>query len=198
MTNEAFLSLIILAFATLFTPGPNNIMLASSGATFGFRRTLPHMLGIIIGFPAMILGVGFFLGQVFENSAVLRDVIRWLGAALMLWIAWKIATAGGLSSAKGRARPMRLHEAAAFQWVNPKAWAMIIAVTSQFVTGDNGRVVIPLIALVFATLGLSSTTLWAGFGTAMTRWLKTPGRLKLFNRTMAALIAASIVILFLE
>ena len=198
MTNEAFLSLIVLAFATLFTPGPNNIMLASSGATFGFRRTLPHMLGIIIGFPAMILGVGFFLGQVFENSAILRDVIRWLGAALMLWIAWKIATAGGISSANGRARPMKLHEAAAFQWVNPKAWAMIIAVTSQFVTGDNGRVVIPLIALVFATIGLTSTTLWAGFGTAMTRWLKTPGRLTLFNRSMAALIAASIVILFLE
>jgi threonine/homoserine/homoserine lactone efflux protein len=198
MTDEAFLSLIALAIATLFTPGPNNIMLASSGATFGFRRTLPHMLGIIVGFPAMILAVGFFLGQVFENSAVLRDVIRWLGAGLMLWIAFKIATAGGLSSAKGSARPMKFHEAAAFQWVNPKAWAMIIAVTSQFVTGDNATQFIPLIALVFATLGLSSTTLWAGFGTAMTRWLKTPGRLKLFNRTMAALIAASIVLLFLE
>ncbi len=197
MAADAFLSLIVLAFATLWSPGPNNIMLASSGATFGLRRTVPHMLGIIIGFPFMILAVGFFLGQVFQSSTILREIVRWFGAALMLWIAWKIATAGGLSIGKGRARPLRFHEAAAFQWINPKGWAMIIAVTSQFVNGENAATVIPLIALVFATIAMSSSILWAGFGTAMTRWLRTPGRLIWFNRTMAALIAASIAMLFL-
>ncbi len=198
MSAEALLSLVMLAFATTWTPGPNNVMLASSGATFGMRRTAPHILGIVFGLPVMIIGVGFFLGQIFESSATVREVIRWLGVAIMLWIAWKILSAGGMSSAKGGARPMRFHEAAAFQWVNPKAWAMVIAVTSQFVTGDNAYTTIPIIALVFSAVGLTSATGWAGFGTAMTRWLKTPGRLAWFNRTMALLIALSVLFLFLE
>lgn len=198
MPTETLLSLFTLVIATLFTPGPNNVMLASSGASFGFRRTMPHMAGIIFGFPAMVMGVGFLLGQVFESSAILRDVIRWLGAGLMLWIAWRLATAGSISSAKGRARPLRFYESAAFQWVNPKAWAMIIAVTSQFVTGDNANQIIPIITLVFFLFGLLSTTLWAGFGAAMTHWLGSPGRLVWFNRTMALMIVASVVILFLE
>ncbi len=198
MNTETLLSLITLAFATSLSPGPNNVMLASSGATFGFRRTLPHMAGVMFGFPVMVLGVGFLLGQLFETSAVLRETLKWFGAGLMLWIAWKIATAGAISSLKGAARPMKIHEAAAFQWINPKAWAMIIAVTSQFVTGDNGGTVIPIIAAVFLMTGLTSTSLWAGFGTAMTRWLKTPGRLAWFNRIMALLIATSVTVLFLE
>lgn len=198
MTQETFLSLIAIAVATLFTPGPNNAMLASSGATFGFRRTIPHMAGIMIGFPVMILAVGLVFGQVFESSALLREFVRWLGAGLMLWIAWKIATSGGVSSADGTARPLRFHESAAFQWINPKAWAMIIAVTSQFVTAGNAATMVPIITLVFFLIGLGSSAFWTGLGAAMTNWLKTPGRLKLFNRTMAALIAASIVVLFLE
>ncbi len=115
----------------------------------------------------------------------------------MLWIAWKVATSGGLSSAKGKARPLRFVEAAAFQWVNPKAWAMVVAVTSQFVNGDNAWSAIPVITAVFFTLGLFSTTLWAGFGAAMTRWLTSPGRLKMFNRIMALLIAVSVATLFI-
>lgn len=198
MAPEVILSVIALAFATQWSPGPNNVMLASSGATFGFRRSLPHMSGIIFGFPLMILGVGFVLGQVFENSAVLREFIRWIGTILMLWIAWKIASSGGITSGKGAARPMRMIEAAAFQWINPKAWAMVIAVTSQFVSADNSTTTIPIIALVFFTIGLTSTTLWTGFGIAMTRWLNSPGRLAWFNRTMALLIVISVAILFVE
>ena len=130
MDFETFLSLIVLATVTTWTPGPNNAMVASSGANFGLRRSLPHIMGIAFGFPLMIFVVGLFLGQLFEASAILREVIRWFGAGLMLWLAWKIATSGGLSSASGTPRPMRFYEAAAFQWVNPKAWAMSIAVTS--------------------------------------------------------------------
>jgi len=114
----------------------------------------------------------------------------------MLWIAWNIATSGGISSAKGTPRPMRFIEIVAFQWVNPKAWAMVIAVTSQFVSGDNGGGVIPGIALVFLVLSLGSCVTWAGFGTAMTHWLKSPLRLAWYNRTMALLIAASVGFLF--
>ena len=198
MSADAFLSLITLAIATLFTPGPNNVMVASSGATFGFRRTVPHMLGIIFGFPVMIMGVGFFLGQIFESYEILRQIIRGIGTVLMLWIAWKIAFAGGISLANGKARPLNFYESAAFQWVNPKAWAMIIAVISQFVTGDNARVVIPIIALVYLLIGSISASFWTGFGTAMTRWLSSPGRLVWFNRIMALLIIASVATLFLN
>ncbi len=196
MTFEALLSLFVLALAASTTPGPNNVMLASSGANFGFRKTFPHMAGIVLGFPLMILGVGFFLGQLFEASPVLRDVLRWLGIAMLLWMAWKIGTSGGISASDGRARPLRIYEAAAFQWVNPKGWAMVLALTAQFVTGDNTSVVVPIIAMVFAVTGSISTTLWAGFGTAMGQWLNSPVRLIWFNRSMAVLIVASIAVLF--
>ena len=198
MDFETFLSLIVLATVTTWTPGPNNAMVASSGANFGLRRSLPHIMGIAFGFPLMIFVVGLFLGQLFEASAILREVIRWFGAGLMLWLAWKIATSGGLSSASGTPRPMRFYEAAAFQWVNPKAWAMSIAVTSQFITVETAMTVIPIISGVYIAAALVGTTAWAGFGTTMARWLTTPGRLVWFNRVMALLIAACVAILFLD
>lgn len=103
MTPDTFPALLALAVATLFTPGPNNAMLAASGANFGFRRTLPHLLGVALGFPLMLLIVGLALGGIFQASALLREGLRWGGAALLLWIAWKIARSGG-SGRKAKAR----------------------------------------------------------------------------------------------
>lgn len=198
MSPDALLSLFMLAISATLSPGPNNVMLASSGANFGIRRTLPHIGGIMIGLPSMFLIVGFFLGQLFEASAMLRDTIRWVGAGVMLWLAWKLMSSGGLSTASGASRPMRYYEAAAFQWVNPKAWAMVIAVTAQFITGDNAGTIIPIIMLVFVGVGLTSAAAWTGFGRAMTKLLTTPGRLIWFNRVMALMIAASVTFLFLD
>lgn len=198
MNFESFALLVTMAFVAAFSPGPNNVMLASSGATFGFRRTVPHIAGVMFGFPLMILCVGLFLGQLFEASVLLREILRWAGAGLLLWIAWKIATSGGIGSSQGVARPMRFLESAGFQWVNPKGWAMSIALTSQFVTGANSMVVVPIIASVFILMGIGSASLWTGIGTSLAVWLKTGNRLIWFNRTMAALIVASIAVLFVN
>ncbi|MBL4557517.1 MAG: LysE family transporter [Rhodobacteraceae bacterium] len=115
-----FLSLTGLALATLWTPGPNNAMLASSGATHGLRATAPHALGVALGFGLMLGCVGLGLGAAFEARPALGIAMKYASAAVLIWIAWKIGTAGGLRSAEGRARPFRFHEAAAFQWINPR------------------------------------------------------------------------------
>ena len=136
MTLALFLSILAIALPSTLTPGPNNAMLASSGATFGLRCTVPHALGVALGFPLMLFLVGLFLGELFQRSAVLQQVLRWGGAALLLWVAWKIATSGGLGGKGARARPLRFHEAVAFQWINPKAWAMAIGISAQFIGVD--------------------------------------------------------------
>jgi threonine/homoserine/homoserine lactone efflux protein len=198
MDFDTMIALATLAFVAAFTPGPNNALVASSGANFGFGRTIPHILGIAFGFALMIFIVGFFLGALFEQSALLRKVLRWGGVVLLLYIAWKIATAGGLGSKDGNPRPFRFVEAAAFQWVNPKAWAMAVAITAQFVSGGQQILAALITAGIFVIAGLTSASTWALAGTALTQWINTPERLRLFNIVMALLIAGCVVLLFLD
>lgn len=193
MTYETFLALTALAIATLFTPGPNNAMLAASGAHFGFGRTLPHMLGVAIGFPVMVLIVGLLLGELFQASALLRDGLRWGGAGLLLWIAWKTAIATGLSEKATEASPMTFLGASAFQWVNPKGWSMAVAATSQFIMPEEPLATAVIVAATFLIFGLASSATWVGIGRAISRWLTTASRQRAFNMTMAALIALSII-----
>lgn len=193
MPLETLPALAALAIATLFTPGPNNAMLAASGANFGFRRTIPHLLGVATGFPLMLLIVGLVLGGLFQTSAVLRETLRWGGAALLLWIAWKIATSGGIGSKSADARPMHFVEALGFQWINPKAWSMAVAATSQFILPTAPVATAGIVAAMFLALGLGSAATWTYAGQAIARWLTTPKRLKVFNLVMAALIVLSIV-----
>jgi threonine/homoserine/homoserine lactone efflux protein len=198
MPIETLLTLTGLVLAAAWTPGPNNALLAASGANFGLRRTLPHIAGIILGFPLMVLLVGVFLGQVFQASLLLREALRWLGAGLLLWIAWKVATSGGLGRPGRAPRPMTFAEAAGFQWVNPKGWAMAIAVPAQFIAPAAPVATALIVTAVFMAVNTTSAFGWAAIGQALTRVLTTPGRLKWFNRTMAALIAACVVLLFLD
>jgi len=191
MTAETIAALFALALATLFTPGPNNAMLAASGANFGFARTVPHLLGVAVGFTAMLLIVGLTMGELIHRSTILREGLRWGGAILLLWIAWKIATADGSGKGGGALRPMTFIEATAFQWINPKAWSMAVAATSQFVTADDPAGNAMIVGAVFLALGLVSSSTWAAAGTAIARALTTPGRLRAFNITMAALIVLS-------
>ncbi len=193
MQTDGFPALAALAVATLFTPGPNNAMLAASGAAFGFRRSVPHMLGVAIGFPAMLMIVGLFLGGLFQASAVLREALRWGGAALLLWIAWKTATATGIRSVAGSARPLTFPAAAGFQWINPKAWSMAVAATSQFIQPDAPAVTAAVTAVTFLVFGFASSATWVGAGQAIARWLTSDLRLRIFNVTMAILIALSVV-----
>ena len=192
MSFETFPALVALALATLFTPGPNNTMLATSGANFGFRRTLPHLLGVATGFPIMLLGVGLFLGGLFQASAILRETLRWGGAALLLWIAWNIAKSGGIGSKSGRAHPMTYVQAVGFQWINPKAWSMAVAATSQFILPSSPVATAAIVTATFLLFGLGSAATWTYAGKAIAKWLTTAKRLRIFNMVMAGLIVLSV------
>lgn len=194
MSPDLTLALVALAFASTWTPGPNNMMLASSGATFGWRATWPHAFGVALGFPFMLFVVALGLGEAFQRSELLRETLRWAGVALLLWLGWRIATAGR-AAAEGRARPFTFLQAAAFQWVNPKAWAMAVSTAATFLTGAAPLREAAFCAGVFVLAGLTSSQAWAGFGAVLRRVLSTPLRLRLFNGTMGALIALSAVYL---
>jgi len=197
MTQETLGALVALALAMVWTPGPNNALVAASGAHFGLRRSMPHVLGIALGFALMIFVVGFFLGSLFQSSALLREGLRLLGAAILLWLAWKVARSGGISSATGEPRPFTFLEACAFQWINPKAWAMAIAISSQFILADAPFASAATVGAVFVLAGLTSASGWAWAGQAIARFLTTPGRLRLFNLSMAGLIVASVALLLI-
>ncbi len=193
MSYEALPALLALAVATLFTPGPNNAMLAASGANFGFRPTVPHLLGVAFGFPLMLLIVGLALGELFQTSVLLSESLRWGGAALLVRIAWKIAFSGGTGSKSAGAQPMGFLHAAGFQWINPKGWSMAVAATSQFIRPDAPMATAAVVAGTFLTLGLLSSTTWTYAGLAIARWLTTARRLRVFNLIMALLIVASVM-----
>lgn len=197
MPLDLFLNMVVLAAAAAFTPGPNNALVASSGATFGFRRTLPHIAGIALGFPVMIFIVGFALGEVFQHSAALRMGLRLGGAALLLWIAWNVWNSGGIGGSGARARPFTFAEAAGFQWINPKGWSFAIALTSQYVSPAAPVVTAGLVAGAFLVMGIGSASLWTLAGRSIARLLGQQGRAAWFNRAMAVLIAGCVVLLFL-
>lgn len=198
MPFETFAALLMLTFAGCWTPGPNNAMLAASGVNFGFLRTMPHINGVWLGFAVMAFLVAVFLGEAFQQSALLREGLRWGGAALLLWVAWQIATKGGLPSAAGEPRPFTFLQAAAFQWVNAKAWVMAVAIAAQFVRPEAPWMTAALVALAFALAGVTSSVGWAAAGQGLRRFLSVPARLKAFNFTMGALIALGVVAMVLD
>ncbi|CCV07693.1 conserved membrane hypothetical protein [Mesorhizobium metallidurans STM 2683] len=193
MSLDAFLALLVYAFVTSITPGPNNFMLLASGVNFGFVRTVPHMLGIGIGFLVLLLAVGFGLGAVLTAFPVLHTGLKIAGGAYLLYLAWKIAMSRSLSG-KGEAKavPMRFIDAAAFQWVNPKAWVMAITAMAVYSDADRPFLSVVLISTAFAIVNLPSVSVWAGFGTALRGFLSDPVRLKWFNIAMGVLLAATL------
>ena len=192
MSFEHLLSLFMLSFVAAWTPGPNNALVASSGARFGVRRTLPHVAGIGIGFPVMVFTIALGLGELFKYSSLLRESLRWIGIAVLIWLSWKIAFSGGGAKTENRLRPFTFWESAAFQWINPKGWVMAISITSQYAGGSRPYASAIVIAAVFVFLGFTSAFGWTVFGRQMQRWLQTPLRLRVFNVSMAALILLSV------
>ena len=134
MTHDLFLALLGFAFVTSVTPGPNNMMLLASGVNFGFRRTVPHMLGISVGHSLMVFLVGMGLAGVFRTWPPALTLLKVASVGYMLWLAWKIARSGAPGEGQTKARPMSFLQAAAFQWVNPKAWAMALGAVAAYVT----------------------------------------------------------------
>lgn len=198
MTWVLLCGLLVFAFAASITPGPNNMLLLASGANFGLRRSLPHMLGVILGFGAMVLLVGWSLAGVILTAPWVYQLIRWGGGAYLLYLAFKIATARGIGGGEGRSRPMTFWQAVAFQWVNPKGWAMALGAEATYATRDHLFSNIVLIALVFTLVGAPCVGGWTVFGVVMKRLLNRPAALRAFNLGMAALLVASLFPLVTE
>lgn len=192
MTIETFIALLLFAFTTSITPGPNNMMLFASGVNFGFRRTIPHMLGIGAGFLSLLIGVGLGLGALLHSVPILYTLLKFAGGAYLLWVAWKIGTSRSLSDGKTGAEPMTFFGAAAFQWVNPKAWVMAVTAMATYTDDSQYYFTVMLVGLAFAAVNLPSVSTWAGFGSALREWLAVPARLKWFNITMAVLLVISL------
>ncbi|SDT34039.1 LysE family translocator [Pseudomonas granadensis] len=199
LSLDLLLGFALFALVTSITPGPNNTMLLASGVNFGFNRTIPHMLGITCGFFVLVVAVGFGLGAVFQNYPILYTILRYVGAAYLLYLAWKIAHSGPVGdNVEGEARPISYLGAAAFQWVNPKAWIMAIGAISTYTPMQGYFINVVVIAAVFAIINLPSVGLWAACGTLLRNVLKEPRWLRVFNWGMAALLVISLYPLLLE
>jgi threonine/homoserine/homoserine lactone efflux protein len=193
MTQDILFALIAFSFVSSITPGPNNLMLMASGANFGMRRTIPHMLGISLGHAFMVAMVGIVLLQIFMTFPVLDTVLKIVSLVYMLWLAWKIANALPPDAKRVTGTPFTFLQAAAFQWVNPKAWFMAVTAITHYAPQDRGIWVGAItVAAVFAATNLPSVSVWAWLGVQVRRFLDTPSRLRSFNITMAVLLLLSL------
>jgi threonine/homoserine/homoserine lactone efflux protein len=201
MTADLLTSLCLFAFVTSITPGPNNAMLFASGVNHGIRRTLPHLLGITLGFTFMQLAVGLGVGVLFESVPGLYSILRALGLGYMVYLAWRIANAAppaqlDADHAPARAfaatgRPMTFLEASAFQWVNPKALMMCVTAASAYAPPDRPIMGALLVTGVFFIAGMPCVALWVLLGRMMRGLLQDRKRLRAFNWAMAVLLIAS-------
>jgi len=200
-TLAMIMSIATFTLSTVITPGPNNIMLLSSGLTFGYKRTIPHMLGIMIGFPFMVLLVGLGLGFIFEKFPIIFSILKIIGIIYLFWMAFKIANnKSSFNVKKGKeSKPFTFLQSAAFQWVNPKAWIMAITAISVFVTSkDDNLIQILIIAFIYMISGVISTNTWTAGGVVLKRFLKSEHSVRIFNITMAILLIASVLPIIIE
>ena len=196
LTLSLLTALVSFTVASSITPGPNNIMLTTSGVNFGMARTVPHMAGIFTGLIIIMLATGFGLGFVFQTYPIVRRAVQAAGIAYTLYLAWKIATAGSLGGGDAHhPHPMRFGAAVAFQWVNPKLWVMTITATALYVHPGHVLRDVALVTLVFSIINIPCMLIWAGFGVAFRDFLKIPARIRAFNLAMGLLLAASVVML---
>jgi threonine/homoserine/homoserine lactone efflux protein len=191
MTWNIFSALVLFALVTSLTPGPNNLMLMASGANFGFRRTVPHMLGVALGFVFMAVLVGVGLAGLFQTYPQAATALEVASVLYMLWLAWKIAHAAPPTEGEAAGRPMTFLQAAAFQWVNPKAWAMALTAVTVY-SADRSLPGVALVAAIFGAVNLPSVGLWVVLGEQLRRLLTSRARLVAFNWTMAGLLVASL------
>lgn len=192
ISYDLFWALIAFAFVSSVTPGPNNMMLLASGANFGFRRTLPHMLGIGIGFTVMILLVGVGLIGVFDTFPLTYDILKAASLGYMIWLAWKIANASlpATDDSQTTSVPFTFLQAALFQWVNPKAWTMGLGAIALYAP-DRSLASVALVAGAFGLVNLPAISVWVVLGQQIRHVLSSPRKLRMFNWTMAALLLAS-------
>jgi threonine/homoserine/homoserine lactone efflux protein len=192
MDIDILKSLIVFAFVMSVTPGPNNLMLMASGANFGLLRTIPHMLGVGLGFIFMATLMGLGLIQIFDVIPGALIVLKGAAALYMAFLAYKIATAAPPTEQAAAGTPMRFYQAVLFQWVNPKAIGMAVSSMSLFATDQTLGAVL-WVGLVFGAVNLPTVSLWAVLGVQMQRVLTDPKRMRIFNGIMALLLMLSVI-----
>lgn len=192
MPIDLFAGLIAFAAVTCFTPGPNNTMLMASGLNFGLRRTLPHVLGVTLGFAFMVLAVGLGIGQILLAIPGAYLVLKVVAIVYLLWLAWGIAWSGGVPEGKAGARPLSFLEACAFQWVNPKGWIMAIGASTSYAVAGSLWTSSLVAGAVFACVGLASSGAWAMSGAWLRQLLGDPRQMRVINVVLALLLVASL------
>ena len=193
MDSSTLISFATFAVVAAFTPGPNNVMLAASGANYGFRRTLPHIFGILFGFCSLVVAAGLGLATIFMIMPWLYDVLKVISVLFLLYLAWKIGSAG-CATTKHKDRPLSFVQAASFQLINPKSITVIISSVTAFTsTAENVGAEVTILLVVFATVTICATCTWAVFGTAIAHLLTSQTRLRQFNITMSLLLVASLL-----
>ncbi|EGT3586126.1 LysE family translocator [Proteus mirabilis] len=194
MTFDIFLSLAIFSFVTSITPGPNNIMLLASGINFGFKRTMPHAIGVSLGFFVMLLAVGIGIGALIKSSPIIYNILKYLGALYLLWLAWKTAISHSVEqNSNKQGSPLTLLEAALFQWINPKSWMMAISGITLYTSPQYPYISMLLVAIIFTLINFPCVAIWATFGHSLRERLKNPKILKLFNFIIGGLLALSAI-----
>jgi threonine/homoserine/homoserine lactone efflux protein len=197
---EQLLAFSVFTLIGAVTPGPNNTISTLSGATFGFRKTMPQMLGVSVGYPLMLAALGLGLGEVFKYVPWLHNAMRYVGAAFLLYLAWKLIRANAPQAA-GTARPVGFFEALFFQWLNPKAWSIALGAIAAFTT--PGLAVnaflfeVAIFTLVSAAITFPSLVFWCLFGVAISAMLKDEKKRRIFNYSLAAILVLSIAALFI-
>jgi threonine/homoserine/homoserine lactone efflux protein len=198
MNPDLLLALVGFAVVSSITPGPNNMMLLASGVNFGMRRTMPHMMGVCLGFTLMLVIVGLGLGAVIMAVPLLHTVLKYGSGAYLLWLAWSLATSGGLRGSQTGARPMRFIEAALFQWINPKAWVMAVTAMAVYTVPEAMVTSVLVVGTLFGVINLPCIAVWVGFGVGLRGFLEDPLRLRLFNISMAILLLISTLPLLVD
>lgn len=198
---DLYIAIFVFAVSTTVTPGPNNIMIMTSGLNFGLKRSLPHLIGICLGFPLMVAGVGIGFGVVFEKFPMAHEIIKILGVLYLLYLAYLVATSAPKSLEtsdknvnQATTKPLTFLQAALFQWVNPKAWVMATGAVAAYTTQDAGMLLqVLLISVAFLIASLPCVGIWLVCGTWLKRFLKEVRYQRIFNMTMALLLVVSIL-----
>ncbi len=192
MTYDIIIALFIFCLVSALTPGPNNIMLLASGMNYGIVRTIPHMLGILVGFPSMVFLVGVGLSQIFETIPYSYETLKILSTLYLLYLAWKIATAVKPNTDIQTGKPFTFLQAATFQWINPKAWTMALSAISIYTPPEHPFYSIVIVTLAFALTAIPSTSFWTILGHKLRLLIQDEQKLRIFNITCALILIATL------
>ncbi len=190
---EYFASLFVFTLVAGITPGPNNMMLLASGLNYGIKKSIPHYLGICIGFPVMVAAVGFGIDIIFNKYPSVYLYLKAVGIVYLLYLAWKISNSGNLKASPNIRKPFTFLQAAVFQWLNPKAWIIAVGALAAFSNKEHFTTSVLTVIFAYFVTGSLAMAFWLTLGRSLQSLLHTELRVKYFNITMAALLALSVI-----